>query len=164
MESEVNEFELYDNSKNLIKAKTYIQKDYIVLELESKSEKYLKEYNLVQLKNIGGYFHESNDLKTALRDLNELFEFDYSIEEKEETINLDIKYTRSRTISFSLDKIKEKIDLSYESLSDKMKEVINTNNLILGIDLGTTYSCASVMIDKNIVMIRNSLGSTTTPS
>ena len=164
MESEVNKFELYDNSKKLFKAKTYIQKDYIVLELESDSEKYLKKYNLVQLKNMSGYFLESNDLKTALRDLNDLFEFDYSIEEKEETINLDIKYTKSRRIVFILDKIKEKIDLSYDSLSDEMKEVINTNNLILGIDLGTTYSCASVMIDKNIVMIRNSLGSTTTPS
>ena len=45
-----------------------------------------------------------------------------------------------------------------------MKKIIDDNELILGIDLGTTYSCASVMIDKNIIMIRNSLGSTTTPS
>ena len=45
-----------------------------------------------------------------------------------------------------------------------MKKIIDKNELILGIDLGTTLSCASVMIDKNIIMIRNSLGSTTTPS
>ena len=36
--------------------------------------------------------------------------------------------------------------------------------MIVGIDLGTTYSSAAIMIDDNIVMIRNSLGSTTTPS
>ena len=45
-----------------------------------------------------------------------------------------------------------------------MKKIIDQNQLILGIDLGTTYSCAAVMIDNNIIMIRNSLGSTTTPS
>ena len=45
-----------------------------------------------------------------------------------------------------------------------MKKIIDRNELILGIDLGTTYSCASIMIDKNIVIIPNSLGIRTTPS
>ena len=45
-----------------------------------------------------------------------------------------------------------------------MKKIIDRNELILGIDLGTTYSCASILIDKNIVIIPNSLGIRTTPS
>ena len=45
-----------------------------------------------------------------------------------------------------------------------MKKIIDDNELILGIDLGTKNSCASVMIDDKIIMIRNSLGSTIMPS
>ena len=45
-----------------------------------------------------------------------------------------------------------------------MKSIINNNELIIGIDLGTTYSCASVMLDNNIIVIQNSLGLRTTPS
>ena len=45
-----------------------------------------------------------------------------------------------------------------------MKKIIDKNELILGIYLGTTYSCAAVMIENNVIMIRNSLGQTTTPS
>jgi len=55
-------------------------------------------------------------------------------------------------------------DKYYDHLPDKMKAIIDNDQLILGIDLGTTSSCASVMIDNDIIMIRNSLGSTTTPS
>ena len=45
-----------------------------------------------------------------------------------------------------------------------MKEIIDKDDIILGIDLGTTYSAASVMIDDKIIMIENSLGLGTTPS
>ena len=85
----------------------------------------------------------------------------YSILEKEEE-DVTIQFKKN-DIKFILDNI-QKVDISYESLSDYMKKIIDQNQLILGIDLGTTYSCAAVMIDNNIIMIRNSLGSTTTPS
>ena len=163
MESKINEFKLYDESKRLINVKTYIQKDYIVLELESDTGKYSKEYKLDQLKNIERYFEQSKDLEIALTDLNDLFEEKYTIEEKDEIIILIIIY-KKREIKFILDKINENINLSYDSLSAEMKKIIDSNQLILGIDLGTTYSCAAVMIDKNIIIIRNSLGLTTTPS
>ena len=52
----------------------------------------------------------------------------------------------------------------YDSLSDNMKAIIDSNELILGIDLGTTYSCASVILDDNIIVIENSLGKRTIPS
>ena len=45
-----------------------------------------------------------------------------------------------------------------------MKSIIDKDELIIGIDLGTTYSCASVMLDNNIIVIQNSLGLRTTPS
>ena len=45
-----------------------------------------------------------------------------------------------------------------------MKKIIDNNELILGIDFGTTYSCASVMLDDKKIIIKNSLGERTTPS
>ena len=45
-----------------------------------------------------------------------------------------------------------------------MKNIIDNDQIILGIDLGTTYSCASVMLDEEIVIIENSLGQRITPS
>ena len=56
------------------------------------------------------------------------------------------------------------MNIPYDSLSDQMKKIIDDNQLVIGIDLGTSYSCAAVMIEKEIIMIRNSLGLTTTPS
>ena len=100
----------------------------------------------------------------ALNLLKDLFEEKYSIEEKEKCLFLTIK--KKNDIKFILDKIDENfdIDISYDHLSDKMRKYVDENELVLGIDLGTTYSCAAVMIEDKIVMIRNSLGLTTTPS
>ena len=152
---------LNDEYNKLYDMKTYISKDYLVLKLESESGKYSKQYNLEQLKQIDRYFNMSRNLEEAQKDLNELFGEKYSIlEKKEEDVTIQFK---RNNIKFILDNI-QKVDISYESLSDYMKKIIDGNQLILGIDLGTTYSCAAVMIDNNIIMIRNSLGSTTTPS
>ena len=152
---------LNDEYNKLYDMKTYISKDYLVLKLESESGKYSKQYNLEQLKQIDRYFNMSRNLEDAQKDLNELFGEKYSILEKDEE-DVTIQFKRNN-IKFILDNI-QKVDISYESLSDYMKKIIDQNQLILGIDLGTTYSCAAVMIDNNIIMIRNSLGSTTTPS
>ena len=87
----------------------------------------------------------------------------YTINENNEE-NDAVIYFEKRNLKFILNNINNNVDISYGSLSDYMKKIIDQNQLILGIDLGTTYSCAAVMIDNNIIMIRNSLGSTTTPS
>ena len=163
MESNITSIELHDKENKLYELKIYIQKDVIVLETEIDSGKYTNQLSLEELQNMNRYFNQSNNLENAIDDLSYLFENEYSIEENEETITFIIKY-RKDLIKFVLDKIEDKIDLSYDSLPDQMKEIIDDNQLVLGIDLGTTYSCAAVMIDKNIIMIRNSLGSTTTPS
>ena len=163
MESNITSITLHNKENKLYELKIYIQKDVIVLETEIDSGKYTNQLSLEELQNMNRYFNQSNNLENAIEDLSYLFENEYSIEENEETITFIIKYRRD-LIKFVLDKVEDKIDLSYDSLPDQMKEIIDDNQLVLGIDLGTTYSCAAVMIDKNIIMIRNFLGSTTTPS
>ena len=145
------------------KYKAFIQKDYIVLEIESDSEKYFTLLFLEQLQNNYKYFKQSENLEDALDDLKDLFKENYIIEEKDEKIYYTIKF-KKYDIKFILDKFKDEENILYNSLHDGMKKIIDDNKLVLGIDLGTTYSSAAVMIDKNIVMIRNSLGLTTTPS
>jgi len=54
--------------------------------------------------------------------------------------------------------------IKYELLTDGTKSLIDNNNLILGIDLGTTYSTACILIEDKIIVIPNSLGSRNTPS
>ena len=163
MESNITSITLHNKENKLYELKIYIQKDVIVLVTEIDSDKYTIQLSLEELQKMNRYFKQSNNLENAIEDLSYLFENEYSIEENEETITFIIKYRRD-LIKFVLDKVEDKIDLSYDSLPDQMKEIIDDNQLVLGIDLGTTYSCAAVMIDNNIIMIRNSLGLTTTPS
>ena len=152
---------LNDEYKQLYDIKIYIQKNNLVLELESGSGKYSRQYNLEQLQTIDRYFKQSENIEQAQNDLNNLFEGKYTIiENKEEDAIIQFK---KNNIKLILENI-QKVDISYGSLTEHMKKIIDNNQLILGIDLGTTYSCAAVMIDNNIIMIRNSLGLTTTPS
>ena len=158
--------ELYDSLNKLYKTKTYVNGNNIAIEIESDTERYLKEYKFDQLKSINRYFNMSNNLEEAFKDLNDLFKNEYSIEEKENEDCLILTIKIKGDIIFTLDKMEENpdINIKYDNLSDEMKKIIDNNKLILGIDLGTTYSCAAVMIENNVIMIRNSLGQTTTPS
>ena len=45
-----------------------------------------------------------------------------------------------------------------------MKELIDNDGLILGIDLGTTYSSTAIIIDKKLIVIPNEFGLLSTPS
>ena len=152
-----------NNSQNEYKPKAFIQKNYIVLELESDSEKYSKQFTYENLLSNEKYFKQAENIEEALDLLIELFSEKYSIVEKGEALEFSINY-KKREIKFILDKCKEEENILYDSLNDGMKKIIDDNELCLGIDLGTTCSSAAVMIDKNIVMIKNSLGLTTTPS
>ena len=143
------------------KYKAFIQKDYIVLEIETDSEKYSTFLFLDKLQKEYKYFKQAENIEEALDYLKDLLKKNCIVEEKEEKIYYTIKF-KKYDINFILDKVKEGENILYNSLYDGMKKIIDNNRLVLGIDLGTTYSSAAVMIDKNIVMIRNSLGSTTT--
>ena len=142
--------------------KSFVEEDKIVIEIETGLSKYSNKYDFEYLQKFR-FFRMSDDLEEAFEDLKSLFSEEYSIEEKGNNLELIFHFRRS-TINFMLNLIDDSMDISYDNLSPQMKKIIDNNELILGIDLGTTYSCASVMIDKNIIMIRNSFGSTIIPS
>ena len=134
----------------------------MIFQLESDTKKFSNKYKLEDLIELDKYFSQFSTLEEALDDLNDIIK-DYLIEEKGNYIILLIQYKKKK-LKFILDEIDDNYVISYDSLSDNMKKIIKENQLILGIDLGTTYSCAAVMIDNKIIIIRNSLGSTTLPS
>ena len=156
--------ELKINEK-IYKYQAFIDGDKLVIEIGIDTSKYSGSYEFNQLQEFK-YFKMSDNLDDALKDMNKLFK-DYkdklSIEQKDKILELVIPFHKG-DMKFFLNQIDDNMNISYENLSPQMKKIIDNDELILGIDLGTTYSCASVMIDKNIIMIRNSLGSTTTPS
>jgi len=156
--------ELKINEK-IYKYQAYIDGDKLIIEIGIDTSKYSGSYEFNQLQEFK-YFKMSDNLDDALKDMNKLFK-DYkdklSIEQKDKILELVIPFHKG-DMKFFLNQIDDNMNISYENLSPQMKKIIDNDELILGIDLGTTYSCASVMIDKNIIMIRNSLGSTTTPS
>ena len=59
---------------------------------------------------------------------------------------------------------KELSEIEYNKLSNEIKNLIDNNDLILGIDLGTTYSTSAIMLDEKIIVIPNSFGFRNTPS
>ena len=142
--------------------KSFVEEDKIVIEIETGLSKYSNKYDFEYLQKFR-FFRMSDDLEEAFEDLKSLFSEEYSIEEKGNNLEIIFHFRRS-TINFMLNLIDDSMDILYDNLSPQMKKIIDNNELILGIDLGTTYSCASVMIDKNIIMIRNSFGSTIIPS
>ena len=153
--------ELKYNNK-IYNAHFYIDGNKLAIEIEIDELKYSNKYDLDGLQKFR-VFRQSENLSEAFDELNDLFDNEFSFEEKGNNLELIFPHKRHPTILL-LNRVDDNIDISYDNLSPQMKKIIDNNELILGIDLGTTYSCASVMIDKNIIMIRNSLGSTTTPS
>ena len=143
----------------------YINRKNIVFELESSEKKYSNSFSLDDLKGIYNlFFRVRDDINDAFSDFNYLLKENFSIEEGKGFANYII-HSREENITFHLIEIKEEeIKIDYNSLTPEMKEIINKDELILGIDFGTTFSCASVILDDKIIVIENSLGKRTTPS
>ena len=123
-----------------------------------------KNVDLEQLKKINKYFKIADNIEGAIESIHDLMKQKITIEKKnEKEINLMIPFL-ARKIEITLKQYEYSGNEFYHSLSDEMKKIIDKDDIILGIDLGTTYSAASVMIDDKIIMIENSLGLRTTPS
>ena len=151
------------------KVNIYIEFSNLVILLEpsdNNPEKiFQNSFNFIESKN----FHKSlkgcesiEEVKENL--LNIFYEKIPKAEQNENGVSLITSFLR-QNISIPLKKLdKGNDDLNYNSLSPEMKKIIDDNEIIIGIDLGTTYSCASVMIDEHIIIIENSLGQRITPS
>ena len=146
----------------------YVEFKKLIVKLEPTNNKneniYQNSFTLSESKNLHRSFlgyDELEDIKNEIEDL--LVDGEITVEEKENNIFLNIKW-RNKEVSIPLKKYDEKTFITYDKLSEEMKIIIDSNEIILGIDLGTTYSCASVMLDKTVFMIQNSLGLRTTPS
>ena len=121
-------------------------------------------YTLQELRNLNRALLGYTTLDDIMEYLLEIISYrDYKVENNNNNISLILLMNRKQ-VQFILKKLGNKRETSYETLSEEMKTIIDNNNLILGIDLGTTYSCACVMLDNDIIMIENSLGLRTTPS
>ena len=145
--------------------KLFLNNQKIIFQLENNdSKKYEGAYTEFDLKNLDNYFQQSPNIQENFEDFRELFNRNqnYSIVEGDSFADFKIPY-RNRNIIFHLIEKHDAI-ISYDTLSNQMKTIIDNNELILGIDLGTTYSCASVMLDEHIIVIQNSLGLRTIPS
>ena len=154
------------NINNKIYAiKHYINRKNIIFELESPEKKYSNSFSLDDLKKIyNSFFRVRDDINDAFSDFNYLLGQKFSILEGNGFANYII-HSREEDVTFHLIEIKEEeIKINYNSLSTEMKEILAKDELILGIDLGTTFSCASVVLDDKIIVIENSLGKRITPS
>ena len=152
--------------------KVYLHNEYICFDLILKPDttnatgekKFFERYNNVQLGEIEPSF-KNCDLSKNFDDIYEKLEDrKYSIERNESSVKFIIKKNRSTELTFELKEKIEDNNINYDILSDEIKKIIDNQELIIGIDLGTTNSCAAVLIDNKIIVIPNSLGSKTTAS
>ena len=130
--------ELNNKTYNL---KIYLRFEQIYFELNSPNKKYLNSFGLNNLKDIDNrYFRDIDDINNALEDINVLLdEEEISIREENNLAYLII-IRRRREMKFNLIEQRDFENQNiYDSLSDNMKAIIDSNELILGIDLGTTY-------------------------
>ena len=176
MEGESKEY-IYseDNIKfkdEIYSLKVYLNTEYICFDLILKpnttnatpEKRFFERYNNTQLGKIDPSF-ENCDITNNFDDIYEKLEDKkYSIERNESSVKFIIKKNRSTKLTFELKEKIEDDNINYDILSDEMKKIIDNHELIIGIDLGTTNSCAAVLIDDKVIVIPNSLGSKTTAS
>ena len=120
------------------KLKIYLRFQQIFFELEPSNKadkKYLNSFGLNDLKSFDRYFKGTDSLDDAMEDINYLIENEeLSISEENDSALLKIR-RRNTTLEFRLIEKRDSDQNIYDSLSNKMKEIIDSNQLILGIDL-----------------------------
>ena len=165
----INENEMHVNlGSDTYKIIIFIELDKLVIKLESiddDPDKMLyNNFNFAQFQNFHNIFKGCPSIEAAKDQLLAILKMvkpQIQKNEQDFTFNINIF---GANVSIPLKKIDKEHDFCYDSLSEEMKKIIDKGELIIGIDLGTTYSCASIMLDEHIIIIENSLGQRTTPS
>ena len=144
----------------------YIERSKLVFKLQNGDNNpdkiFQKDFLLNELKQLNPAFRGFDNLEDVRLQFSLILNNEVpKAEKKENSIDLIINIYGKKTI---IPLKKFEMDLNYDNLSEEMKKIIDENKIILGIDLGTTYSCASVMLDDHVVIMENSLGLRTTPS
>ena len=147
-----------------------IESPRLIIKLEPENnnpDKVFKNgFMLSEIRNWHLLFQSLNTLEIAKTQIENILKNSGNstkIRRNENDVDLIINMF-GQEIVIPLKKYIKQDELDKSNLSEEMKNIIRDEKIILGIDLGTTYSCASVMLDDEIVMIENSLGLRTTPS
>ena len=174
MEESNNEINKYEIESNSIKynLSLFLNCREIMFKLEQINNKenklYKKNFSLKDLCKINKTFKIFEKPDECINEFKEYFEQNNNILITESDNDAIIKFPSlfkiGNNIEIKLIKEKSIKDINYNSLSNEMKKIIDENNLILGIDLGTTYSCAAIMIDGKKIIIPNVFGLTSTAS
>ena len=146
---------------------TYIEDDELVFKIELNDKKtYYNRFTKKELDKLDKYFSQSDNIEESFYDFKALLnEKEFSIDKQNGNLSFTIKDVVKKGKHITIHLVEESKDnIEYSNLSNQMKKIIDENDLILGIDLGTSYSCSSIMIDNNIIIIPNSLGKRITPS
>ena len=140
----------------------------LLLKLKSSNSNrvYLNQFSLDNLQLMSNYFKQFDSLNKCKNKLeNFIKKKEYKIETINNIINLIILYDEEEEpIKIELLLKDTSNNIEFNSLSNKMKNLIDNDDLILGIDLGTTYSSAAIIIDEKLIVIPNEFGLLSTPS
>ena len=136
------------------------------LKFNNSNQEYINNFSLENLTQINDYFLQFRSLDKCKERLERFINKNkYSIEKTNNMINLNIKREEDEApIKIELLLQDTSNNIEYNSLSNKMKELIDNHGLILGIDLGTTSSSTAIIIDKKLIVIPNEFGLLSTPS
>ena len=124
---------------------------------------YQSSFILAEIKKWHLFFQSFETIQQAKEFIFPILQTNIRTEKSGQDISLIINiFGKEATILIK--ELDKNFDISYDSLSEEMKKIIDNDQIIIGIDLGTTYSCACVMLDEHIIIIENSLGLRSTPS
>ena len=143
----------------------FINGNELMFKLKSSNETYVNNFSLENLKKMHKYFKQFESLDECKEKLEKKINKKKTIKKINNMINLNIIYDDDEDpIKIELLLQDTSNNIEFNSLSNKMKELINDNELILGIDLGTTYCSTAIIIDEKLIVIPNEFGLLSTPS
>ena len=127
----------------------YINMNELIFKIESKITKKIYKNNFsldnfIQMSNYFKQFDKLDELKNKLE--KRIQKKKYQIEIINNNINFNLIYDDDEApIKIELFLQNTSSNIKYDSLSKEMKQIIDNNELILGIDLGTTYSSTAIL-------------------